>query len=46
MSTLRGGDDESGNIVAGGVREGDDWDDPCELIVGSVVNVGELYIYI
>jgi hypothetical protein len=42
---VRGGDDDSGTIVAAGVREGDDCDDLGELISGLfVLGVGE-YIY-
>lgn len=35
VSALRGGDDDSGAIIAAGVRVGDDCDDLGELIAGS-----------
>lgn len=46
VSALRGGDEDSGAIVVGGVRECDDWDDPCELIVASLLRtLGSIYTY-
>ena len=43
VSALRWGDDDSGDIVVAELREGDDGDDPGELIVGSVFECWGLY---
>ena len=45
VSAPRGGDDDSGIIAVGGVRAGDDGDDPGELILASLWWVVGTYIY-
>lgn len=43
VSALRGGDDDRGDIVTPGVREGDDGVDPGELIVGPSFWMSGIY---